>query len=388
MNKFLNYNNGYVKIKVSGKYPERFINLCIVKGIKIWGLSYKNSYIELFTSIDGFKQLRPILKTTSCSVKILKKKGMPFIIDNMLRYKWLVGCLIALIIVGIWSSFYIWFVTINVPYSYDTAKLQSIVANAGLKRGVLRYKVDSRAINNSLKAEFPDIRWVDIKLNGVKAEVNIELTPNNHSGEIETGDIIATRDGYIDEMIVLDGTARVKEGEIVTSGQVIVEGNVYSEEEFIHSVKARAIIKTFTWYYGNGLASSKYTELHNTGRKKTEFVLKFNNKESHLYGEKNDFQLYKFYEYRYPLKWRNISTSVEVVKRVYLEQKAVEVSLSPSQIKEKAQNAALASALSQVGPISSPAEVSYKLVDLGNMLYAEAIIKAHEKITEFRYHHR
>ncbi|QOR35592.1 sporulation protein YqfD [Clostridium sp. 'deep sea'] len=388
MSKILKYNNGYVKIKVAGKFPERFINLCIVKGIEIWGLNYQNNFIELYTSIDGFKRMRPILKNANCSVKILKKKGLPFIIDNMLRYKWLVGCLVILILAGIFSSFYVWIININVPQNYDSSKIQRIVASAGLKRGTLRSNINIRDINNALKSEFPNIRWVDIKLKGVKAQVNIEISPINHSGKIKTGDIVATRDGYIEEIIVLDGTARVKDGEIVVGGQIIVEGNVYSEDKYLHSVQARAIVKTVTWYYGNGLASQEYIELHNTGRKKTEFVLKYNNKESHIYGDRNDFNLYKFYEYSYPLKWRNISASVEVVKRVYLEQKAVKVSLNSTEIKEKAQNQALASALNQVGPISSPVEVTYKYIDLGNMLYAEAIIKAHENITQFRYHHR
>lgn len=388
MSRVTHFSRGYVKIRISGKFPERFINLCLSKRIPLWKLVQRNNHIELFTTVAGFKRIRPILKTTECSVKIINKQGLPFILDRMLHYKWLFGCLVLLILLGIWGSMYIWSISINAPANYDTTEIERVLSETGLVKGVLRSRVDPRSISKAIQAEFSEIRWADIRVTGIKADVTIELRPNNADGTLTTGDIVALRDGYLEELIVLDGTALARSGNTITKGQVIVEGKVYSNNLYLHNVAARALIKTSTWYYGNGLASAEYTELQQTGNRSVQFLWKVQGKEGHLYGQRNNYDLYTLQEVSYPLRWRNISTTVEVVKRVYIEQRAVIKELNEEQVKEKAQQAALAAALTQIGPISSPVEISYKYIDLGTMMYVEAILKAYEDITYFSIHQR
>ena len=44
----------------------------------------KNSKISLKISIKGFKHLRPVARKTRCRVRIVEKRGLPFIVS---RYK-------------------------------------------------------------------------------------------------------------------------------------------------------------------------------------------------------------------------------------------------------------------------------------------------------------
>ena len=81
----LNYILGYVRITVEGYYIERFINICRNNKIIIWNLKRDKSVrLNLNIGIKDFKKIKKIAKKTKCKVKIIKKKGLPFLFN---RYK-------------------------------------------------------------------------------------------------------------------------------------------------------------------------------------------------------------------------------------------------------------------------------------------------------------
>ena len=54
MQRILRFLRGYVKIRIKGYSPERFLNLCSHHQIDIWGLQpCKNSY-EMYVKLEGF----------------------------------------------------------------------------------------------------------------------------------------------------------------------------------------------------------------------------------------------------------------------------------------------------------------------------------------------
>ena len=76
---------GYVRVEIEGYYIERFINICQNKKILIWNLKRENG-VKLFCNIGikDFKKLKIISRKTNCKIKIVKKKGIPFLLH---RYK-------------------------------------------------------------------------------------------------------------------------------------------------------------------------------------------------------------------------------------------------------------------------------------------------------------
>ena len=76
---------GYVRIEVEGYYVERFINICTNRKILVWNLKReKGVKLYLNIGINDFKNLVDIAKKTNCKVKILRKRGIPFLLS---RYK-------------------------------------------------------------------------------------------------------------------------------------------------------------------------------------------------------------------------------------------------------------------------------------------------------------
>ena len=60
----LRYIRGYVKIRIQGYSPERFLNLCRYHQILIWGLTPRANAYEMYLTLDGFRKLRPIIRKT------------------------------------------------------------------------------------------------------------------------------------------------------------------------------------------------------------------------------------------------------------------------------------------------------------------------------------
>ena len=83
----LKYLQGYVRVRLSGYAPERFLNLCSNRNILIWNLEYQDEQYEFCISVRGMKQLKPILKKTRTKLVILERTGFPFFLRRYRKRK-------------------------------------------------------------------------------------------------------------------------------------------------------------------------------------------------------------------------------------------------------------------------------------------------------------
>jgi similar to stage IV sporulation protein len=74
----MKFIRGYLKVRIYGFSPERFINLCSSRNILIWGLENRENKYEMFLSVSDFRRLKPILKKTNTKLKIMERHGLPF----------------------------------------------------------------------------------------------------------------------------------------------------------------------------------------------------------------------------------------------------------------------------------------------------------------------
>ena len=91
--------SGYVCVVVEGYYIEKFINICRNNNICLEKLKRAGStVIRANVSVNDFKNVAKIAKKTKCTVKIEKKKGMPFFINKYRKRKIFAIALIIVII--------------------------------------------------------------------------------------------------------------------------------------------------------------------------------------------------------------------------------------------------------------------------------------------------
>lgn len=78
MTEWLKRLRGYVKIRVWGFAPQRFINLCSNKGILLWNIEKQDDVYIMCVSLESFYRLRSIARKTKVRVVISERYGLPF----------------------------------------------------------------------------------------------------------------------------------------------------------------------------------------------------------------------------------------------------------------------------------------------------------------------
>ena len=78
----IRYLKGYVKIRVWGYSPERFMNLCTNRGILLWGLARDSGCYTMYMGLSDFFTIRDIAKKTKTRTAVLERHGLPFFLEG------------------------------------------------------------------------------------------------------------------------------------------------------------------------------------------------------------------------------------------------------------------------------------------------------------------
>ena len=226
----VSYLLGYVRVTVEGYYIERFINICISNKILIWNVKREKGGVKLFLNVgmNDFKKIGQIAKKTKCKIKISKKRGMPFLLNRYRKRKIFGIFLIIVIILIMASSNYIWNVEIQIEDNEQLDGIEQEIEEAGLTVGKNKKDIETSEIIQQIRLKRKDISWIGIELKGtnaivklVKAEEAPEIIDEN-----DYTNIVANKSGIITKIVAQNGTAKVKVGDTVEAGTVLIEGTM------------------------------------------------------------------------------------------------------------------------------------------------------------------
>lgn len=221
----LSYICGYVNISVEGYFIERFINICISKGILLWNMKReKSTYLQTNISINDFKKIKSIANKTKCRVTINRKKGLPFILNRYKKRKIFALALLIITLTIFTTSRFIWNIEILGNEKIETEDILAQLNENGIVIGAQKSKIDTNAIIRQIRLKRKDIAWMSIDLNGTNAI--IKIVENTEKPDIidETDycNIVANKSGVITKINARTGTPLVKIGDVVTEDTVLV----------------------------------------------------------------------------------------------------------------------------------------------------------------------
>lgn len=274
-----NYIIGYVIINVEGYFLEKFINICTHRNIRLWNVKWqRNNRVTMKLSIGDFKQIRPVVKKTRCRVHIIKRKGIPFILN---RYKsrkaFVIGSVICIIAFFLISSF-IWDITISGNNNVSTEFILERLKENGVEPGALKYGINTDDIVENMMLQINDLARMSLSLKGTRIYVNVteRTKPPPLINKNIPCDIIASRDGVIYSIVAKEGLETVKIGDTVTKGQLLITGKVDNLKNpelpplMVHSIGS---IKARTWYEGTAKIDQNLVTAKRTGLKKDQYSL-------------------------------------------------------------------------------------------------------------------
>ena len=291
----LNYILGYVRITVEGYYIERFINICRNNKIIIWNLKRdKSVQLNLNIGIKDFKKIKKIAKKTKCKVKIIKKKGLPFLFNRYKKRKIFFGfLLLILVLIGISSNF-IWNIEIKIENAEQLDNIYEDITSAGLETGKMKNKINTKEIINQIRLKRNDIAWMGIELKGTNAIVKLVKAESKPDivDEEDYCNIVSDKVGVITKINAKNGTLAVNVGDTVKVGTVLINGWMKGKYTGIRYVHAQGDIEAKVWYTKSTKILYNTTERSETGNIENKYKIKFNNFEINLSKRVSKFKIY------------------------------------------------------------------------------------------------
>ena len=290
-----NYIIGYIRISIEGYYIERFINICGNEKITIWNLKRnKNVKLELNIGIKDLKKVAKIAKQTKCKMKIIKKRGLPFLFNRYRKRKlFFVFLLVIIIGLGISSNF-VWNIQIVEEDKESIENLYQDVVESGLEIGKMKSKINTKDVINKVRLKRNDIAWMGIELKGtnaivkvVKATAKPEIVDDN-----EYCNIVSDKQGIITKINAQNGTIAVKVGDTVNVGTTLINGWMEGKYTGLRYVHAKGEIQAKVWHTKNKKILYNATEKTETGNIENKYQIKINNFEINLSKRLSKFKIY------------------------------------------------------------------------------------------------
>lgn len=258
----IRYIRGYLKIRVIGYSPERFLNACCHRGIYIWGITPVQGSYDMYITVSGFRKLKPVIKKTGAKVMIRDRIGLPFYLFRYRKRKVFFGGAILSMVLIYFLSLFVWSIDVRGNRKYTDEALISFLEEQGVVHGMRLSKVDCDRIVKDIRKSYDEIIWVSASIDGCRLIVQIKenedskdtvsaagdlnmaeagtqpkdgesedkredetVLPENGASEQGT-DLVADFDGVITKMIVRKGIPCVAEGQQVSKGEILVTGAV------------------------------------------------------------------------------------------------------------------------------------------------------------------
>ena len=335
----LSYFLGYVNISVEGYYIERFINICISKGILLWGIKReKSTYLKTNISINDFKKIKTIAKKTKCKIMLNNKKGFPFLLHKYRERKIFLASLIIIALLIYVTSRFVWNIEIEGNENIQTTEIMEQINELGLKIGKSKSKIDQNEIIRKIRLQRNDIAWMGINISGTNAIVKI--VENTQKPDIidkkDFCNIVSNKVGVITKINAKNGTALVKVGDLVKEGTILVGGwmeGKYTGKRYVHS---DAEIEARVWYSKKDSETYIQEENIKTGNFEKRYIVKINNFKINLNKSLPNFEKYDTINESKKLKlFSNFYLPIELEIFEYQEVNTIKREYTNQELKEK-----------------------------------------------------
>ena len=143
MKRLIRWFCGYISIVLIGKQVNRFLNLCSRNGIRIWRISYDlERNIKVNMRLKDIYYLKPFLRKTKTSFRIVKRKGFPFWCHRHPYVKWFPVFLSVMFVCFLYSRTYIWNISIEGNEVISEGELLDYLESENIKTGIRGKEID------------------------------------------------------------------------------------------------------------------------------------------------------------------------------------------------------------------------------------------------------
>ena len=270
---------GAVEISAYDDNIIALLNLCMYCGIPY--TDFKNmpdGSIRLIFKLSDSKKVFSECRKRGIEINAVKKIGLPpFLYKYRRRYGLVLGMLIA-VAITVLSQQYIWDIRITGNETMTSSEVGSLLEQYGLKVGTYIPKLNTDKLENKLLINSEKISWISVNITGNVAQVQIrenKSADKNEELNNKFANLVAEKSGIIQQVQIFRGNIRVKAGDYVNEGDLLVSGLYDSDRVGFRYTRASGIVmaKTVNEYVVE--IPLEYEEKEYTGNVNFEKYLNF-----------------------------------------------------------------------------------------------------------------
>lgn len=164
---------GYVKFSFKKGFVEDFLSDCFSQGIELREVENKGDCITACCNLKNYKKLHKIARVHGGVTKIIKKKGLPFVVLPLKnRIGFFVGVICFCAIISFLNAF-IWDVEIIGNDRVSDIAIYSYLEHNNLKAATMWSSIDREKLAWEMMSDFEDFSWVHINKIGTTARIEV-----------------------------------------------------------------------------------------------------------------------------------------------------------------------------------------------------------------------
>ncbi|MDQ0254356.1 hypothetical protein J2S74_001731 [Evansella vedderi] len=251
-NQWVHKVSGYVRIKITGPYPELFINRCIDNKMYIWDIHHPGKEVLICSVLlDEVSHLRKLARASDCKISFIDRRGMPFFMQKLWRRNGLLFGAFAFVVSIFILSNMVWGVQIEGASPKVEHELRQAVMELGVKTGAFQFTLPPpEEIQTIITEEISDATWIGVTRKGTTYHFQVvEKEIAEREPREAPGHLVASRDAVIYDLFVEEGLPMVEINQVVEKGDLLVSGLIGEEGEE-RRVPARGTIFGEIWFQG------------------------------------------------------------------------------------------------------------------------------------------
>ncbi len=240
---------GYVKVEAEANNASAFLSFLASRGITVNKVTRNTDRIYFEVSLKNYKNIRKLKKEFGRKVKLrhINLCGLPRKMQVLIKRKSLgIGLALFFAVLILFSRF-IWKIEIVGNYTIKEAEIIAAYTELGVWEGMAKACLDSYKIRDRFTLKIDKVSWCSFNVEGSVLTINIsEVRESDKAGKLSHSNLVAECDGIIKKLDVVSGYSKVKVGDVISRGELLVSG--VPENSGV-----------FTWSKGKVFAETEHT---------------------------------------------------------------------------------------------------------------------------------
>ena len=317
----MNFKNKTI-FKIKGLNQERSFNN-ISKTVSIYNIKKEDDGTSQFeVDYKDAKKTKKFLEQQGFQILSVTNHGILFKFKNLFtRYGIVAGLIFCLLFYLLQYNFILQVKVLGEPSEIQSLIKEYVVDNLNSN---FKYNIDTKEIENSIKAEFDQVSSVSVAIYGQTLLINYNPStiPEEMRGEFDP--IVSEYDGMITDIELVSGTLNVKVGDIVQKGDVLVYPYIIDTDGETRQVTPSAKITANVWFSESITHYDYRLETKRTGKKIVSSFVKLGDLVIYSHDRENNFQEYEVESYSQPLT-KNLLLPFTLEKIVYYQTQTDEI---------------------------------------------------------------